>query len=144
MRLHCHSDFGTLLMFCPFSFSHCVVCSSSIYGFWLWYLIIVSDYGICKLFWSCGIVIIFFLSCYYSLFNVSCTMQYRWRHIHFNQGEVFSIQHYVIKLVSYLETMNDFFAIAVDITVNINTSWSCIETNKSRRKSKLFIIHKNH
>jgi hypothetical protein len=28
------------LSFCPFSFDHCVVCSSSIYGFWfpLWYL----------------------------------------------------------------------------------------------------------
>ena len=28
------------LSFCPFSFGHCVVCSSSIYGFWLplWYL----------------------------------------------------------------------------------------------------------
>ena len=28
------------LYFCPFSFGHCVVCSSSIYGFWLplWYL----------------------------------------------------------------------------------------------------------
>ena len=27
------------LAFCPFSFGHCVVCSSSIYGFWLplWY-----------------------------------------------------------------------------------------------------------
>jgi hypothetical protein len=27
------------LSFCPFSFGHCVVCSSSIYGFWLplWY-----------------------------------------------------------------------------------------------------------
>jgi hypothetical protein len=28
------------LSFCPFSFGHCVVCTSSIYGFWLplWYL----------------------------------------------------------------------------------------------------------
>ena len=28
------------LSFCPYSFGHCVVCSSSIYGFWkpLWYL----------------------------------------------------------------------------------------------------------
>ena len=28
------------LSICPFSFGHCVVCSSSIYGFWLplWYL----------------------------------------------------------------------------------------------------------
>ena len=28
------------LLFCPFSFAHCVVCSSSIYRFWLplWYL----------------------------------------------------------------------------------------------------------
>ena len=28
------------LSFCPFSFGHCVACSSSIYGFWLpfWYL----------------------------------------------------------------------------------------------------------
>jgi hypothetical protein len=28
------------LSFCPFSFGHCVVCSSSIYGLWLplWYL----------------------------------------------------------------------------------------------------------
>jgi hypothetical protein len=28
------------LSFCPFSFGHCVVCPSSIYGFWLplWYL----------------------------------------------------------------------------------------------------------
>jgi hypothetical protein len=32
--------FKLLLSFCPFSFGHCVVCSSSIYGFWLplWYL----------------------------------------------------------------------------------------------------------
>jgi len=29
-----------------------------------------------------------------------------------------------------------FIAIAVDITVNINTSRSCIETNKSRGKCK--------
>jgi hypothetical protein len=30
---------GSCLCFCPFSFGHCVVCSSSIYGFWLllWY-----------------------------------------------------------------------------------------------------------
>jgi hypothetical protein len=30
----------SLLFFCTFSFGHCVVCSSSIYGFWLpfWYL----------------------------------------------------------------------------------------------------------
>jgi hypothetical protein len=29
-----------MLSFCTFSFGHCVVCSSSIYGFWLrlWYL----------------------------------------------------------------------------------------------------------
>ena len=29
------------LSFCPFSFGHCVVCPSSIYGFWLplWYLV---------------------------------------------------------------------------------------------------------
>jgi hypothetical protein len=34
----CFVDRG--LPFCPFSFGHCVVCSSSIYGFWLpvWYL----------------------------------------------------------------------------------------------------------
>jgi hypothetical protein len=32
--------FKLFLFFCPFSFGHCVVCSSSIYGFWLplWYL----------------------------------------------------------------------------------------------------------
>ena len=31
------------LYFCPFSFDHCVVCSSSIYGFWLplWYLLAI-------------------------------------------------------------------------------------------------------
>jgi hypothetical protein len=31
---------GRCLSFCTFSFGHCVVCSSSIYGFWLplWYL----------------------------------------------------------------------------------------------------------
>ena len=36
----CYSIFNFLqLVFCPFSFDHCVVCSSSIYGFWLplWY-----------------------------------------------------------------------------------------------------------
>ena len=32
------------LSFCPFSFGHCVVCSSSIYGFWL------PPVGIFKLF----------------------------------------------------------------------------------------------
>ena len=34
----CFVDSG--LSFCTFSFDHCVVCSSSIYGFWLplWYL----------------------------------------------------------------------------------------------------------
>jgi hypothetical protein len=33
------------LSFCPFSFDHCVVCSSSIYGFWLplWYLQTLLD-----------------------------------------------------------------------------------------------------
>jgi hypothetical protein len=32
--------FKLFLSFCPFSFGHCVVCSSSIYGFWLplWHL----------------------------------------------------------------------------------------------------------
>jgi hypothetical protein len=31
------------LSFCTFSFDHCVVCSSSIYGFWLhlWYLLLI-------------------------------------------------------------------------------------------------------
>jgi hypothetical protein len=31
------------LFFCTFSFDHCVVCSSSIYGFWLplWYLLVI-------------------------------------------------------------------------------------------------------
>jgi hypothetical protein len=34
----CYSIFSFICMFCTF-FSHCVVCSSSIYGFWLplWY-----------------------------------------------------------------------------------------------------------
>ena len=33
------------LSFCPFSFDHCVVCSSLIYGFWLllWYLQTLLD-----------------------------------------------------------------------------------------------------
>jgi len=37
-------------MFCPFSFDHCVICSSSIYGFWLplWYLQIFRDVSISK------------------------------------------------------------------------------------------------
>ena len=35
------------LSFCSFSFGHCVVCSSSIYGFWL------PPFGIFKLFLSC-------------------------------------------------------------------------------------------
>ena len=38
----CYSIFSFICMlsFCTFSFGHCVVCSSSIYGFWLplWYL----------------------------------------------------------------------------------------------------------
>jgi hypothetical protein len=39
----CYSIFsfvGRCLSFCTFSYGHCVVCSSSIYGFWLplWYL----------------------------------------------------------------------------------------------------------
>ena len=35
------------LSFCPFSFGHCVVCPSSIYGFWLplWYLQTLHDYN---------------------------------------------------------------------------------------------------
>jgi hypothetical protein len=35
------------LSFCTFSFGHCVVCSSSIHGFWLflWYLQILHDFG---------------------------------------------------------------------------------------------------
>ena len=40
------------LSFCPFSFGYCVVCSSSIYGFWLtlWYL--QTLFGIfCYLLW---------------------------------------------------------------------------------------------
>jgi hypothetical protein len=36
--------FKLFLSFCPFSFGHCVVCSSSIYGFWL------PPFGIFKLF----------------------------------------------------------------------------------------------
>ena len=36
------SEFGNffITLICPFSFGHCLVCSSSIYGFWLplWYL----------------------------------------------------------------------------------------------------------
>ena len=37
------------LSFCTFSFGHCVVCSSSIYGFWLplWYLQSPLDFGFC-------------------------------------------------------------------------------------------------
>jgi hypothetical protein len=41
------------IVICPFSFGHCVVCSSSIYGFWLplWYLqtllIFYSRRGVC-------------------------------------------------------------------------------------------------
>ena len=40
------------LSFCPFSFCHWVVCSSSIYGFWLtlWYLQTLLTNGICILF----------------------------------------------------------------------------------------------
>jgi hypothetical protein len=40
------------LFFCPFSFGHCVVCSSSIYGVWipLWYLHIVSVLVLCVCF----------------------------------------------------------------------------------------------
>ena len=36
------------LSFCTFSFSHCVVCSSSIYGFWfhLWYLQTLLTYPV--------------------------------------------------------------------------------------------------
>jgi hypothetical protein len=40
------------LSFCPFSFGHCIVCSSSIYGVWipLWYLHIVSVLVLCVCF----------------------------------------------------------------------------------------------
>jgi hypothetical protein len=39
------------LSFCTFSFGHCVVCSSSIYGFWLplWYLQTLLVVNTCKL-----------------------------------------------------------------------------------------------
>jgi hypothetical protein len=39
------------LSFCTFSFGHCVVCSSSIYGFWLplWYLQTLLIFIICSL-----------------------------------------------------------------------------------------------
>ena len=38
------------LSFCTFSFGHCVVCSSSIYGFWLplWYLQTLLTYAWCR------------------------------------------------------------------------------------------------
>jgi len=29
------NNYSFAVYFCPFSFGHCVVCSSSIYGFWL-------------------------------------------------------------------------------------------------------------
>jgi len=48
----CVCFIDSCLSFCTFSFDHCVVCSSSIYGFWLplWYLqillilFVISDY----------------------------------------------------------------------------------------------------
>ena len=43
------------LSFCTFSFGHCVVCSSSIYGFWfpLWYLQTLLNYKkYCKRLWQ--------------------------------------------------------------------------------------------
>jgi len=48
------------LSFCPFSFSHCVVCPSSIYGFWLFvnFLILMHFYCIAK--WSSLWVIFYF------------------------------------------------------------------------------------
>jgi hypothetical protein len=53
------------LSFCTFSFGHCVVCSSSIYGFWL------PPFGIFKLILQqCNIV---FVLC--SSHNGSCTWQ---------------------------------------------------------------------
>jgi hypothetical protein len=44
------------LSFRPFSFGHCIVCSFSIYGFWL------PPFGIFKLFFLCFSVFILFLS----------------------------------------------------------------------------------
>jgi hypothetical protein len=53
------------LPFCTFSFGHCVVCSSSIYGFWLplWYLQTL----LAKLNYQCFclVVFIFFCCCMY-------------------------------------------------------------------------------
>jgi hypothetical protein len=39
---------GSLFVFCTFSFGHCGVCSSSIYGFWLplWYLQTLLTYKV--------------------------------------------------------------------------------------------------
>ena len=39
------------LSFCTFSFGHCVVCSSSIYGFWLplWYVQTLLDVEMCNI-----------------------------------------------------------------------------------------------
>jgi hypothetical protein len=77
------------LSFCIFSFGHCCVCSSSIYGFWLplWYLQtllswihivskskklalmylcvrgtdVVPFYDVCIRFWNCSISVVFFV-----------------------------------------------------------------------------------
>ena len=96
------------LSFCTFSFGHCVVCSSSIYGLWCSKCILETDWNIFvsihtpyslslwgRRFPDCMVVrfiTTYAISAYHHLF---CEFEYR-------TGEVYSIQHYAIKFVSDL------------------------------------------
>jgi hypothetical protein len=74
------------LSFCTFSFGHCVVCSSSIYGFWLplWYLQTLLIFIICSLvlFTSLGTCCIFVFHSYGKAWIIGSSGQHFYQYIH--------------------------------------------------------------
>jgi hypothetical protein len=71
--LQLSQDWDRCLSFCIFSFGHCVVCSSSIYGFWLslWYLQTLLSF-ICMFCRSLFVLLYFFFwpLCCLFFFNI--------------------------------------------------------------------------
>jgi hypothetical protein len=109
------------LSWCTFSFGHCVVCSPSIYGFWLplWYLktllgrVVLS---VIKIFITSNshnnhchgrgrIVVGLTTTCAIMTITTNVVSS---NHAH---GEVHSIQHYVIKCISDLRQIGGFLCV---------------------------------
>ena len=67
--------------FCTFSFGHCDVCSSSIYGFWLplWYLqtLLLPQTYVNLVDFSCSGVLVFLLRKTFRLFGIKWLWAYR-------------------------------------------------------------------